>query len=1061
MLNQNTKFFTNEPERDLYSRFCTMLQSNTQFFDVLVGYFRSTGFFKLYPVMEEVEKIRILVGLNVDYGTVQIINQARAGYDTDVLSHKEAIEAFKNNVQKEIEESEDSSVLEQGVHTFIEWLRSGKIEMRMYSESPIHAKLYIVRKDPLRSADFAGSVITGSSNFSMAGLKNNLEFNVELRDDADFQFARNKFEELWLKGIDINEDYIDTAVNKTHLNERITPYELYLKTIYEFFKEEINADKDTLATDILPDHFMRLQYQIDAVTQARKKLDTYGGVFISDVVGLGKTYICAMLAKSLKKGSRKLVICPPVLVDYWEETLRDFDVVARVLSLGKLDKIADDPKELARYDYVFVDEAHRFRNAETEGYNKLHKICLGKKVILISATPINNYATDIENQIYLFQAKKNSNIIPNLPNLESFFMNLRTKLNKLEYGTPEYSERIRKNSEEIRDRVLRNVLIRRTRKEIVEYYSDDITNQGLKFPKLGAPQAIEYVFDDDMDMLFRHTLEMLKEFSYSRYRPLTYLIDNSKYKIYLVGQTNLGGFMKSLLIKRLESSYFAFRMTLGRFVESYEKFISMFEKGDVYISKSMDVYELLESNNYDALLKMVEDEKGFHFKSSEFNRNFELEIRRDLAILTELKEWWSLITIDPKLDKLVMELRRIIPIKGEKAIIFTESKETANYLHDSLMEHYGKRLIVFTGESSEHLKREIEHSFNPEFELDGKGKFDVLVTTDVLAEGINLHRANIMINYDLPWNPTRIMQRGGRINRVGSKHDEIFIYNFFPTAQSDAKLSMSDRIVRKLQLFHDTLGDDFKYLSENERVSAQKLFESLIAEPDNGEEGINPELRYLALIRKIRDEDVDLFVRIKMLPLKARTAKKSTDVREGEEATISFIRQGLNKRFFRSTLSNTEELLFMEAIEYLESEAEEKSLALPSSYYELLAKNKNAFDDLIKRGNVEEVVLGSKGNPSENEMMKTLKALSSERRFTEAETEMIHLMIGLWKQGVIPINITKMANKNVKNAKDALEAYRIIIDTIPDRYLQHRIIEKDHESVNRQVVLSCFLKKEV
>ncbi|MBR1373528.1 helicase, partial [bacterium] len=345
MTQTDLKFFTNEPDRDLYTRFSKILQSNTQFFDVLVGYFRTSGFFRLYPAMEAVEKIRILVGLNVDKYTVDIIDQANK------FTVKEMRENFSNAVETEFEHSETTAEIERGVLRFIEWLKSGKLEMRMYVDAPIHAKVYIMRKDQ-EKCDYFGSIITGSSNFSEAGLRNNLEFNVELKDSADVQFALNRFEDLWKNGIPIQDAYIEAVEKKTWLRNDITPYEIYLKTLYEFFREEINADKDELAKNLLPEGHLRLQYQLDAVVQAKKILQAYNGVFVSDVVGLGKTFICAMLAKSLGKG-KKLVICPPVLVSYWEEVLLEFDVAAKVVSLGKLDSILESSID---YEYVFVDE---------------------------------------------------------------------------------------------------------------------------------------------------------------------------------------------------------------------------------------------------------------------------------------------------------------------------------------------------------------------------------------------------------------------------------------------------------------------------------------------------------------------------------------------------------------------------------------------------------------------------------------------------------------------------------------------------------------------------------
>lgn len=210
-MHTDLTFFTNEPDRNLYDRFSNILKSNTQFFDVLVGYFRTSGFFKMYEAMADVEKIRILVGLNVDKYTVKIIDRANNEIAFDKLTTKEAKEAFNEDVVNEFEKSETNASIEQGVRTFIEWLRNGKLEMRMYVDAPIHAKVYIMRKDMDKTPDTYGSVITGSSNFSEAGLQNNLEFNVELKDSRDVQFALEKFEDLWAKSVPVTDEYIEAV----------------------------------------------------------------------------------------------------------------------------------------------------------------------------------------------------------------------------------------------------------------------------------------------------------------------------------------------------------------------------------------------------------------------------------------------------------------------------------------------------------------------------------------------------------------------------------------------------------------------------------------------------------------------------------------------------------------------------------------------------------------------------------------------------------------------------------------------------------------------------------
>ena len=1044
MMVNDLKFFTNEPERDLYSIFSTILKNNTQFFDVLVGYFRTSGFFKLYPAMEAIEKIRILVGLNVDKYTVDIIDQA------EQLTIKEAKEKFSNSVENEFEQSETTSDIEKGVLQFIEWLKSGKLEMRMYVKAPIHAKVYIMRKDPDK-CDYYGSIITGSSNFSEAGLKNNLEFNVELKDSPDVRFALERFEDLWKDGIPIQDAYIEAVEQRTWLRNDITPYEIYLKTLYEFFREEINADKDVLASNLLPEGHMRLQYQIDAVVQAKKILQAYNGVFISDVVGLGKTYICAMLAKSLGKG-KKLVICPPVLVSYWEEVLLEFDVAAKVVSLGKLDSIIQANID---YEYVFVDEAHRFRNAGTDSFSKLHEICYGKKVVLISATPINNYTSDIENQIYLFQPKHNSNIV-GVKNLEGFFATLNGKLKGMEKGTSEYMEQIRKNSEAIRDKLLRHIMIRRTRTEIENYYHDDLVKQGLTFPKLGAPEKIIYSFDEVTDGVFNETIAAIKDFTYSRYKPLTYLKDTKQYTQLLAAQYNMGGFMKGILVKRLESSFFAFRMTLSRFIESYERFIEMYNTtGEVWISKKVNVYDLLDAGDIDKLLQLVEDENAFHFKKTDFKANFIIDLNKDLAKLKYLRDLWATITNDPKLETFCNELEHNKKLLGNKKIIFTESKETAEYLEKNLQSLFGKRVIAYTGMSSKALKAVIEDSFNPKYIDKENDRYDVLITTDVLAEGVNLHRSNALINYDLPWNPTRIMQRVGRINRVGTEHQRIYVFNFFPTAQSDKQMPLKERILEKLQAFHDTLGEDSQYLSDQEIVSSQKLFTDLTENLDGEEESTNPELAYLAVIRQIRDTDKKLFERIKRLPKKAKTGRYSDLIQN--TATITFIRKGALKDFF-ITGDATTQISFIEAVKYLECEPDELRINVGNAYYNHYEENNIAFDTSLVQDEIIEVGKAPlKGN--DLKVVQYLRAMMHEPTLTDEQEDVINRIRQAYENGDIPQNITKNIIKEVKSVKDLGSMYFVITNMIPDQYLYHRRDAVLHTEGEKQVILSCYLKE--
>lgn len=1059
MVHTDLKFFTNEPERDLYTRFTKILQGHTQFFDVLVGYFRTSGFFKLYPALENVEKIRILVGLNTDKFTVKIIDRAKEEIQYATFTEKEGREAVEDQIQNEFETAVTSSEVEKGVRVFIDWLKNGKLEMRMYTEAPVHAKMYIMRKDPEQVPDQFGSVITGSSNFSTAGLMNNLEFNVELKDAADVQFALDKFEELWEKSVDIKDTYIDTVEQKTWMRGDITPYELYLKTLYEFFKEEINADKENFQT-LLPEGYMRLQYQLDAVMQAKQKIEAYNGVFVSDVVGLGKTYICAMLANTFPRATYKLFICPPVLVSYWQDVLKEFDVARwDVISLGKLDQLIQGG-DIDKYSYVFIDEAHRFRNSNTENYTNLHQICRGKKVVLISATPINNYNSDIENQIYLFQSKQ-SGTINGIKNIEGFFRGLNSRLNSIPKGTQKYIDVLRENAEIIRDKLLREVMIRRTRGEIEQYYKDDMEKQGLTFPKVGSPEKIIYTFNEYTDSTFTETVAVIKDFRYSRYMPLTYLKTEIQKRpdiaVMVVGQRNMGGFMKGILVKRLESSFYAFRMTLERFISSYEKFITMAKSGKVYISKKIDVYDLLDDGDIDKLMYYVEQNDVMEFNTVDFTPKFLRDLEGDLSSLKSLRDMWGIINTDPKLNEFKKALTTDGNMLGKKVIVFTESKETAEYLYDNLQEIYGSRVIYFSGQSSQQLKVQIEDSFNPKNKSKNNDRFDLLITTDVLAEGINLHRANVLVNYDLPWNPTRIMQRVGRINRVGSEFDRIFVYNFFPTAQTAAHLPLEERILEKLQAFHDTLGEDIKYLSDEEEISSKKLFQDLNSDMDGEEESTNPELAYLAIIRQIRDNDPQLFNKIKRLPRKAKAGKYAMLV--DNTATVGFIRKGALKTFFLSDdADETKHLIFMEAIKYIQAEPDDEKISVESNYYDHYDKNSTAFDEyLMEEDTITTEKVAVTGNDAK--VIKLLRAMKNEPTFTDDQEEKLDILIERWEAGEIPSKVSKDIVKRSKQPMaDLLEFYYDIIKIVPPSYMEEKQRTQIHVDGEKQVILSCYLK---
>lgn len=236
-MSSDLTFLTNEPGKTLRDRFSVMLGEDTRFFDCLVGYFFISGFYKLYPALENVEKVRILIGLQTDRKAYELLERTKEQGELSLKSHASVIEQIPDNVLSELEKSADSADIETGVLKFVEWIRSGKLEIKTYPGEKLHAKVYIMT---FAEGDRdKGRIITGSSNFTQSGLQDNLEFNVELKNRSDYDFAIAKFNELWAVSVDVSKPYEDTIVNRSPY-AHFTPYELYLKFLYEYFRDELN-----------------------------------------------------------------------------------------------------------------------------------------------------------------------------------------------------------------------------------------------------------------------------------------------------------------------------------------------------------------------------------------------------------------------------------------------------------------------------------------------------------------------------------------------------------------------------------------------------------------------------------------------------------------------------------------------------------------------------------------------------------------------------------------------------------------------------------------------------
>ncbi len=1053
-------FITNEANQTLLERFQVLIK-DTEFFDVLVGYFYTSGFHALYKSLENTKKIRILIGIGTNKKTIELIEQAR--HSELQFSEAETKEHFANLLIDEMNESEDNQSVEAGVNKFVEWLQTGKLEIKAYPSDKLHAKLYIMTF--LEGDRDVGRVITGSSNFTQAGLQDNFEFNVELKNRADYAFAKAKFEELWKVAVDVKDKYIQTIRENTWLNNSITPYQLYLKFLYEYFKDELSLT-DEILFKYTPTDFKRLEYQEQAVLNAKKILEEYGGVFISDVVGLGKTYISAMLASQLD--GRTLVLAPPALIDKtnpgsWPNVFSDFRVPADFESFGKLDKLILQGTE--KYNNVFIDEAHRFRTESNVTYEKLARICRGKRVVLITATPFNNTPKDILSQIKLFQNGKRSTI-PNIPNLEAFFNRLEQKISTLdsEKDYPKYMQAVKENAREIRESVLKYLMVRRTRKEIEKYFADDLKKQNLKFPEVENPEAVFYQLNQQESEVFNQTTKLItRKFKYARYTPMLYYQGSEQpSQLEIQSQKNMGRFMKILLIKRLESSFYAFRNTINRFISYYELFLKELTKGHVYVSKNYasKVFEVLSNDDEEAIQELLTSGKVEAYSATDFSDNLKKDLENDLAILKQIQQLWQGIERDPKFLSFLELLSTRPVLQKNKLIVFTESKETAEYLANSLKKTFPNEVLVFTGASSEAIREKVIENFDARARV-LKDDYRILITTEVLSEGVNLHRSNVVINYDIPWNPTRLMQRVGRVNRVDTAFDKIYTFNFFPTTESNDQIKLKEAAEAKIQTFITLLGADARLLTEGEVIESHELFNRLISKTtitgeDQEEES---ELKYLKVIRAIRDNNPDLLEQIKRLPKKARTAKKYS---EKTNQLLTYFRKGKLQKFFVASNGEVKEIDFLNAAKLLEAEMEDKKENLPDDFYDQLEQNKQAFKAATTE-ELQELTSSSKGRNAASQVVKILKAIQDLRQYTEDQEIYLERVINRLKEGALPKStvskVLKELDKELQSGQpNSIKILAILQNTIPEEFLKSHIAESTaHTFDPREVILSEYL----
>ena len=785
----------------------------------------------------------------------------------------------------------------------------------------LHSKCYIFKGFNNKTQRKVGYGIIGSSNFTQPGLTENSELNIleieqnniitineNTRDKTHLQW----FEEKWKDSVSWEKEFLlQVTQSKMGPNikvpepepvdsieiEPLTPYEVYIKYLQMQFGDIVDPSNNTLIRSYLPDQYATYNFQIDAVKQCFSIMKRYGGFILGDVVGLGKTVIGMLIIKKflaevseLGRPRRVLIVTPPSIKRGWVSTIEDFDrdaqeQIAPLIdfvttgSLGKFiddedeDEEADEEEKLQQklYGLILIDESHNFRNNDTQKYKDLDEL-IGQSIPtpyvgLLSATPQNNKPEDLQNQIYLFIREPNHCTLPLIEGgrLDSFFARMKELFNEARNNPNEEEARnlIAQMSKEIHDRVLVELVVRRTRSDIKERYEEDSTV--LKFPTVMGPNKLEYQMDPELCQLFFDTVDAIyvrptetfdpqKNIGFYRYAAITYFKSRANKELYESRNLTvdsisrrLENIMRILLVKRLESSFAAFKKSLHNLLDYTDTMVDMLHHDTVFVCPDIDVNKVYSDcdGDFDAFVATMREKaqkKGgnnLEFRATDFDDEYIVRLQEDRRLIQRLCKRWDANTYDPKMEKFKNSLESALfnpainnpsHFDSPRLVIFTEAIDTQQELTRHLKAR-GYKVLSVSAKNRKEVQPLIYSNFDANAkEEDKKDDYNIIVTTEVLAEGVNLHRANVILNYDAPWNATRLVQRIGRVNRIGSKEAFVHVFNFFPEPLMNTQIQLIEKAYAKLQSFHLMFGEDNKVYSEREELSNVDLSHTIADE---------------------------------------------------------------------------------------------------------------------------------------------------------------------------------------------------------------------------------------
>ncbi len=992
-------FITNRGEDTLSNNIDDIFTTPMSSLDFLVGYFYFSGMEQIYENIKDT-KMRILVGLDMD----KELQNTTYDFDLFVKKRKSSRLDIRNDNYETLislfskTDYFENKKTQEAFKIYYEKIKNGTLQIRK-TKSPSHAKMYVFsyQDEYTQVGRMPGTVITGSSNLTYSGLIGQNEVNVRFNDKSEHQDAKKIFETLWDDAIVLaDQEHIQEfeykVIEHIWFEKIIPPYLMYLRVLYEYFNIDTSKYIRT-PHDITNGKFFNLKYQEDAIRQGIKTIKEHNGVIISDVVGLGKSIIASAIAHNLKY--RTIIIAPPHLVGQWKDYHEEFGINARVFSRGVIHKALDHYETRVRENQrwlIIIDEAHNYRNEYTQDYDNLKKLCTGNKVMLLTATPFNNQPSDIYSMIKLFQIPTKSTLqtVDNLgqkfKELIYAYKELKKQQKDKKISDDEVKLAIESIASQIRT-IIQPLIIRRSRLDLegIPDYIEDLKKQKIDFSVVKDPELLDYELGD-LENLYIETLQQIShnpstvidkedylvtddiafeevedgDFKAARYEPIKYvkpefnekvkkIVEDAgfEYNLFKGTQRNLAKFMRTLLVRRFESSQYAFQISLNNMLFNCKNILAWAEKRKAVpvFKKGMlpDIEELYETTK-DVIPEMVDDEldaaiqrlnaRGmFEIKTAFLDEDFFEDLNADIKLLEKLKDKWSKITYDPKLEtfaKILKEQLKKDP--NRKIIVFSQFADTIEYLDEKLQ---NEQLPVFsytakkaTAANKEIIRTNFDAGY-PDFKQ--VDEYKVLVATDAISEGYNLHRAGTIFNYDIPYNPTRVIQRVGRINRINKKmFDELYIYNYFPTSIGEAETRTKQISTLKMDMIHAIMGEDTKVLTSDEELRA--FFIEQYKKQNLAEEQKSWDTDYRAKLNQLINTP-EMKEALK-LPLRTKTRRKFE--KEVEDGVLVIAKKKSEIIFkFAKDSENVLSISPQDAFKLLESEPNENGYEVSEEFEEL------------------------------------------------------------------------------------------------------------------------------